>query len=483
MVLSLHDAFYLCHRLFLLDRDGRAARPEQGERCVACLADVAAADDARHRFDFMARRWTASTRWSHPRARWRSARRRAAFAGAIAHVGRHRGARPPPRTTRDRRAGAPAVHRHGLPHKGLDLLVDAVRGLDPARWELRIHGAGVGGHVADLRERSRDLPVQWCGRSRPGVCRRSLGSGRPGAAVALRRVVLAWCARRAPRVSPWSHRRPGSGEAHEVDALWSRRLVARSRHRAAAADRRRLPAGAPAAPPRGRQSRRRCPARRCSVSSRVAGAQVSGGGAVVPRVTVAYVTERRTLARRRWARSAASAARSSWSRSSSTRARATAARDPGAARRPDDPHRASSWPRHDAQPRGPLRGHVVVFLTQDASPANDDWLAPLVAALVADPLLAGVWSRHAPRPGCHPMEWRNLVEFPLFQPGHPRVARARAIPTTPRASATTGSRTTAGVPPRGRCAGRSPRSSSPRTKPGRAWCSRRASAPRWSPSR
>jgi rhamnosyltransferase len=78
------------------------------------------------------------------------------------------------------------------------------------------------------------------------------------------------------------------------------------------------------------------------------------------------------------------------------------------------------------------RGDLVVFLTQDASPANDGWLAPLVAALVADPLLAGVWSRHAPRPGCHPMEWRNLVEFPLFQgieaTRGPRVATARGNP-------------------------------------------------------
>jgi rhamnosyltransferase len=78
------------------------------------------------------------------------------------------------------------------------------------------------------------------------------------------------------------------------------------------------------------------------------------------------------------------------------------------------------------------RGDVVAFLTQDASPADGDWLAELVGALMDDPMLAGVWSRHAPRPGCHPMEWRNLAEFPLFQGidagSRPRVAAARGNP-------------------------------------------------------
>ena len=75
---------------------------------------------------------------------------------------------------------------------------------------------------------------------------------------------------------------------------------------------------------------------------------------------------------------------------------------------------------------------MIVFLTQDATPADEGWLAPLVAALTSDPLLAGVWSRHAPRPDCHPMEWRTLVEFPLFEgleaASVPRVSAARGNP-------------------------------------------------------
>ena len=55
-------------------------------------------------------------------------------------------------------------------------------------------------------------------------------------------------------------------------------------------------------------------------------------------------------------------------------------------------------------------GDYLVFLTQDATPAGDDWLENLLAPLVADPLVVGTYSRHTPRPSCHPMEWRRIVQ-------------------------------------------------------------------------
>lgn len=58
-------------------------------------------------------------------------------------------------------------------------------------------------------------------------------------------------------------------------------------------------------------------------------------------------------------------------------------------------------------------GDFLAFLTQDATPANDQWLANLTAPLVADPMVAGAYSRHLPRPHCHPMEWRRIVEQEL----------------------------------------------------------------------
>ena len=59
------------------------------------------------------------------------------------------------------------------------------------------------------------------------------------------------------------------------------------------------------------------------------------------------------------------------------------------------------------------QGDYLVFLTQDASPANADWLENLLAPVVADPLVVGAYSRHIPRPDCHPMEWRRIVEDEL----------------------------------------------------------------------
>ena len=59
------------------------------------------------------------------------------------------------------------------------------------------------------------------------------------------------------------------------------------------------------------------------------------------------------------------------------------------------------------------RGEYLVFLTQDATPANADWLNALLAPLQADSSIAGAYSRQLPRPHCHPMEWRRIVEDEL----------------------------------------------------------------------
>lgn len=58
-------------------------------------------------------------------------------------------------------------------------------------------------------------------------------------------------------------------------------------------------------------------------------------------------------------------------------------------------------------------GEFLVFLTQDATPANEHWLENLIAPLREDPLIAGAYSRHLPRPNCHPMEWHRIIEYEL----------------------------------------------------------------------
>ncbi|MGZ8477264.1 MAG: glycosyltransferase family 2 protein [Candidatus Binatia bacterium] len=53
-------------------------------------------------------------------------------------------------------------------------------------------------------------------------------------------------------------------------------------------------------------------------------------------------------------------------------------------------------------------GRYVVFLTQDAEPANEHWLETLVRPLVEDERVAGSYSRQVPRPDCNPIESRDI---------------------------------------------------------------------------
>lgn len=50
----------------------------------------------------------------------------------------------------------------------------------------------------------------------------------------------------------------------------------------------------------------------------------------------------------------------------------------------------------------------VVFLTQDATPANENWLENLIRPLVEDQRVAGTYSRQIPRPDCNPIESRDI---------------------------------------------------------------------------
>ena len=54
-------------------------------------------------------------------------------------------------------------------------------------------------------------------------------------------------------------------------------------------------------------------------------------------------------------------------------------------------------------------GEHVVFLTQDAVPADTQWLAALVRNLEEDDKTAGVYSRQLPKANCDPIAARNLT--------------------------------------------------------------------------
>lgn len=68
------------------------------------------------------------------------------------------------------------------------------------------------------------------------------------------------------------------------------------------------------------------------------------------------------------------------------------------------------------------RGKWVVFLTQDAEPADPDWLAHLIAPF-QDPRVAGVYGRQVPRAEATPLECLFLARH--FPPGN---AHCRAYP-------------------------------------------------------
>jgi rhamnosyltransferase len=453
VVLALHDAYFLCHRIFLLDRAGRRCPgPDLGARCETCLADVATASEARARFDFMARALDvphAIVAPSHALAA-RYVEALPFLAGRIAVI--EPGITPlvvadeARRRRAQRDAGDPLrllFIGTWLPHKGLDLLVDAACALDPTRYTLTIHGAGVAGradYVRDLQARTAALPVRWAGT----FAARELISILDAADVLVlpsrcdesySRVVREARAAGLAVVAPATGG-PAEGLVHERDALLVSPDDGAALHAALArllgdaALVARL-AAAPASAPDVTAGVKHLEelfgaAYRCAASARS-----------LPTVTVAYVTKNGAP----WLEGSLRAVRAQ--RGPFTLSEILAI-DSGST-----DGTLEILARHDVKTRriapaefghGRTRnlaardatGDIVVFLTQDATPADEGWLAALVTALQQDPLLAGVWSRHAPRPDCHPMEWRTLAEFPFFQglaqESPPRVSAARGNP-------------------------------------------------------
>lgn len=56
------------------------------------------------------------------------------------------------------------------------------------------------------------------------------------------------------------------------------------------------------------------------------------------------------------------------------------------------------------------RGKYIVYLTQDATPANKYWLKNLLSAYEKDKLIVGSYSRHIPRKSCNPLLKRQITQ-------------------------------------------------------------------------
>jgi len=64
------------------------------------------------------------------------------------------------------------------------------------------------------------------------------------------------------------------------------------------------------------------------------------------------------------------------------------------------------------------KGDYIVFLNADAFPVDKYWLNPLIAPLINDKKIAGVYSRHIPREGCYLYMVRDIQKT---MPGKPMV--------------------------------------------------------------
>ncbi len=442
-VISLHDFYYLCHRLFLVDRSGqRCEGPDEGARCEECLADLGAGSDARHRFDFMARVLASAAAVVAPsRALARRYEREWPFLCGRIRIVEPGLPRLPERRKRSRSGrGAPGDPLRllfigtWLPHKGLDLLIEALGRLPPLRARLAVYGAAVEGgeaFVERCREAARGLDVEWRGRFDPGELDAILA-----AADALvlpsrcdesySRVVREARAAGLAVVAPASGG-PAEALRHGSDAL----LVPPGDAAALAAALRRL-----VEEPALLERLASAPAHVATVDGGAARlerifAEVAASRARPsrPRVSVCYPT-------RNGARHLAASLAAVRAQRGDFELLEILAVDSGSAdgtleilaragaRVIEIPAAEFGHGRTRNLLAREAAGDVVVFLTQDATPADDRWLERLLEALERDPLLAGVWSRHEARPGCHPMERRQLAELEPFRV-RPWLASAR----------------------------------------------------------
>ncbi len=442
-VISLHDFFFLCHRTFLIDDTGRrCAGPEAGLRCGPCLKELGATpDEARLRFEEMAQLLAEAARVTAPsHAHARHFESELPFlAGRIEIV--PPGLSPPGRRVTPQQASeTPLELLYAgpiLPHKGIDVLIEALGRVAPGRVALEVRGGAVAQFekfAAHLRQAAAGLEVRW----RPGFVPGEIDEvfARADALVLPSRCDESWSriAREARHaglavVAPATGG-PAEGLCDGVDAL----LVAPDDAVALATAIERL------ATDRGLLTRLQdaAPPKVTSLAEAAAAVEAILERALVrpnrrARVTVAYVVKN-GLPELADSLAAVRAQQGDFDlveilaidSGSSDGSRAVLER--AGVRVIDIPPESFGHGATRNLAARTATGELIAFLTQDATPLGVRWLEPLVAALAEDPLLAGVWSRHVPRQGCHPMERRALATFPPFASEGPWIAQARGNP-------------------------------------------------------
>ena len=168
IVLSLHDFFFPCHRLQLIDAyDHLCPGPERGERCVSCLQEFASPEEARHRFAYMEQVLQVPDLILTP-----SVFLAEKMENYFPFLGEKictlpLGVQRVPPVVWERPAGAPLRILYVgvlLPHKGAHVLIAALKGLPPHAVEVSLYGKVVLGrqsYAERLRAEVSGLPVRF----------------------------------------------------------------------------------------------------------------------------------------------------------------------------------------------------------------------------------------------------------------------------------------------------------------------------------
>ena len=176
VVLSLHDFFFACYRLHLIDHHTRLCPgPDRGERCVDCLQSITSADEARRRFAYFEQLLHIPRRVIVP-SRFLADRIQEIFPFLEPRLHVVAPGIVPGRQVQraDRKAQQPSPLRVVsigvlMPHKGAHLLIKATQGLPLGSIAVSLYGGRVAAwhaYADQLEGEAADLPVRFCGTYR-----------------------------------------------------------------------------------------------------------------------------------------------------------------------------------------------------------------------------------------------------------------------------------------------------------------------------
>ncbi len=170
VVLSLHDFFFACARIHLVDNHSRLCPgPDRGERCVACLHTETTAEEVRRRFRYFEQLLRIPQRVIVP-SRFLADRMSHLFpfleprlqilAPGVIPIQQRR--------QDDRKDGRLRVLYIGalVPHKGPQLILQAVRGMPAASLTVSLYGeraAAWSAYADQLEADAVGLPIRFCG--------------------------------------------------------------------------------------------------------------------------------------------------------------------------------------------------------------------------------------------------------------------------------------------------------------------------------